>query len=124
MGFLDGECARQISLGILAKRDWEKDDTFQLILEDAEGGVTFNPNDDGGKEHCVLTVAPPRLPPYPQEGANAALAGARRPRDLARVLTEDGPTKAVKKEKSHKKVQKAKKDRPDNSATSSTRPHR
>jgi len=57
LDFLDGECARQVTIGILSKRDWEKDDTFQIILEDAEGGVTFNPNDDGGKEHCVLTVA-------------------------------------------------------------------
>jgi len=98
-------------------------------LEVESGRMTADPNvealsESSTREPDPPSVAPPRLPPYPQEGANAALAGARRPRDLARVLTEDGPTKAVKKEKSHKKEQKEKKDRPDNSATSSTRPHR
>merc|ERR1712032_1495431 len=70
-------------------------------LEVESGRMTADPNvealsESSTREPDPPSVAPPRLPPYPQEGADAALAGARRPRDLARVLTEDGPTKAAK----------------------------
>lgn len=54
--FPAGVTRAEIRLSVLPKRPWERNDRFQVILEDAEGGVVFNPNDDGGWDRCVLTV--------------------------------------------------------------------
>lgn len=45
-----------IELTILPIRPKENDERFQLVLTDIEGGGIFNPNDDGGKDACVLTI--------------------------------------------------------------------
>lgn len=54
--FEPGICRKDVQLTLLSKQRWEHSDCFQLILEDAEGGVLFNPNDDGGESRCLLTI--------------------------------------------------------------------
>eukprot|EP00929_Paragymnodinium_shiwhaense_P080598 TRINITY_DN42037_c0_g1_i1.p1 TRINITY_DN42037_c0_g1~~TRINITY_DN42037_c0_g1_i1.p1 ORF type:complete len:842 (-),score=195.03 TRINITY_DN42037_c0_g1_i1:159-2684(-) len=54
--FEEGDSSKEIPLDILSKGKFEREDHFQLVLEEAQGGALFNPNDDGGSESCILTV--------------------------------------------------------------------
>jgi len=54
--FAPGTFEAHVPVTILPKRLGDHKDTFQIILEDPEGGAVFNPNDDGGKDSGVLTV--------------------------------------------------------------------
>mmetsp|Transcript_12255 Transcript_12255/g.27795 ORF Transcript_12255/g.27795 Transcript_12255/m.27795 type:complete len:960 (-) Transcript_12255:189-3068(-) len=54
--FAHGTSEAHVPVTILPKRLGDHKDTFQLILEDPEGGAVFNPNDDGGADTGVLTV--------------------------------------------------------------------
>lgn len=54
--FEDGETKHSVDLEVLPQRPTENHDHFQLVLEALSGSAQFNPNDDGGKEHAVLTV--------------------------------------------------------------------
>jgi len=54
--FEHGECMTTIELVILPIRPCENNEKFQVILDDAQGGAEFNPNDSGGTGTCQLTV--------------------------------------------------------------------
>jgi solute carrier family 8 (sodium/calcium exchanger) len=54
--FEDGQKATTISLTIKERTTYERCEMFRLILEDLEGGATFDPKTDGGAESCILTV--------------------------------------------------------------------
>lgn len=54
--FASGQEEAFITLTILPKKDYEKEDYFRVFLEESEGGVRFNPDDDGGEECCITTV--------------------------------------------------------------------
>jgi len=54
--FDPGESEALVPVTILPKRLGDHKDTFQIILEDPEGGAIFNPGDDGGLDSGVLTV--------------------------------------------------------------------
>jgi len=54
--FRDGVTTAEITLTILPKGTGERNDAFQVVLEDAGGGVEYNPDSDGGSERCLLTV--------------------------------------------------------------------
>jgi len=56
LSFRDGVDSAEITLMILPKGFGECSDSFQVILEDATGGLEFNPYSDGGSERCLLTV--------------------------------------------------------------------
>mmetsp|Transcript_59435 Transcript_59435/g.192177 ORF Transcript_59435/g.192177 Transcript_59435/m.192177 type:complete len:729 (-) Transcript_59435:322-2508(-) len=56
LDFGHGQDRAFVPITLLPKRIGEHSDEFQLILEGAEGGVIFDPHDDGGGERCVLTV--------------------------------------------------------------------
>lgn len=46
----------EIEITILPKRRGEKDDQFQLILEEPDGGAILDPSTDGGDDACLLTI--------------------------------------------------------------------
>lgn len=54
--FLSGETKQIVSVQILTKEIWERNDQFQVILSNIWGGATFNPNADGGASINRLTV--------------------------------------------------------------------
>jgi Ca2+/Na+ antiporter len=54
--FRDGIESSEIAITILPKQVGEKADRFQVLLQEATGGMTFNPYSDGGKELNILTV--------------------------------------------------------------------
>lgn len=54
--FGNGECRADIEVVLLPKRPGEHHDSFQVVLEDVQGGALFNPFDDGGEDQCLLTV--------------------------------------------------------------------
>ena len=54
--FRDGETEQTIRIDIIDDDAYEADETFQVILSDAEGGVTFDPTTDGGADKAVSTV--------------------------------------------------------------------
>ena len=54
--FRDGMTETTFTITILPKKVGRKSDMFQIILEEAENGVMFNPCDDGGEDSCLLTV--------------------------------------------------------------------
>eukprot|EP00929_Paragymnodinium_shiwhaense_P076907 TRINITY_DN39591_c0_g1_i1.p1 TRINITY_DN39591_c0_g1~~TRINITY_DN39591_c0_g1_i1.p1 ORF type:complete len:1030 (-),score=160.78 TRINITY_DN39591_c0_g1_i1:249-3338(-) len=54
--FPDGVSEATIAVGVLPKRLGEHSDQFQIIIHDAKGGASFNPNSDGKDDKCVLTV--------------------------------------------------------------------
>ncbi|CAE7513081.1 SLC8A2 [Symbiodinium microadriaticum] len=59
--FESGEMSKQVPVKILQQRPEEPDDLLQLVLSEVEGpeegGVMFNPHDDGGREMALLTIA-------------------------------------------------------------------
>jgi len=55
--FEEGVTEQFIDLEILPKSGNESKDDFLTVLEDPEGGVEFNPNNDGGMESEILTVS-------------------------------------------------------------------
>lgn len=55
--FDEGVTEQFIDLEILPKSSHESKDDFLTVLEDAEGGAEFNPNNDGGMESEILTVS-------------------------------------------------------------------
>lgn len=54
--FRDGMTQAEITLTILPKEIGEKNDKFQLVIEDQSGVLMFNPYHDGGEERNILTV--------------------------------------------------------------------
>lgn len=56
LSFEAGASFGAVEVTLLPKQLGERSDEFQLILDEPEGGVLFNPNDDGGSTSCVLTV--------------------------------------------------------------------
>eukprot|EP00933_Yihiella_yeosuensis_P040456 TRINITY_DN34767_c0_g1_i3.p1 TRINITY_DN34767_c0_g1~~TRINITY_DN34767_c0_g1_i3.p1 ORF type:complete len:798 (+),score=168.11 TRINITY_DN34767_c0_g1_i3:197-2590(+) len=54
--FRDGITGAEIVVNILPKKAGEKNDKFQLVLEEPEGGAEFNPDYDGGEECSRLTI--------------------------------------------------------------------
>jgi len=54
--FGSGISEAAIYVQLLPKRLGEHSDQFRIVVEDAEGGVIFNPYCDGGAERCILTV--------------------------------------------------------------------
>lgn len=54
--FIDGQAVAMINITVLPKRLGESNDCFQIVLDKNEGGVLFNPHDDGGEDSCILTV--------------------------------------------------------------------
>ncbi|CAK0831122.1 unnamed protein product [Prorocentrum cordatum] len=54
--FRDGVEESEITITILPKQVGEKADRFQVLLQEATGGLTFNPFSDGGREMNILTV--------------------------------------------------------------------
>jgi len=54
--FKNGVSKAEIEITILPKDLGERDDSFQIILEEPSGEAIFNPNSDGGEEQCLLTV--------------------------------------------------------------------
>mmetsp|Transcript_41930 Transcript_41930/g.115634 ORF Transcript_41930/g.115634 Transcript_41930/m.115634 type:complete len:799 (+) Transcript_41930:59-2455(+) len=56
LDFRSGVKKAAIEITVLPKRVGEKNDVFQLVLEDPEGGAIFNPETDGGEDLCILTI--------------------------------------------------------------------
>eukprot|EP00929_Paragymnodinium_shiwhaense_P119134 TRINITY_DN91009_c0_g1_i1.p1 TRINITY_DN91009_c0_g1~~TRINITY_DN91009_c0_g1_i1.p1 ORF type:complete len:691 (-),score=172.20 TRINITY_DN91009_c0_g1_i1:99-2171(-) len=56
LAFEDGETEAEIVITVLTKKSWVASDSFQLILEEPDGGVIFNPNHDGAEECAFLTI--------------------------------------------------------------------
>lgn len=56
LDFPAGSCLQELQLTIMAQRATEPTESFQLILEDAEGDAEFNPNDDGGELSSIMTI--------------------------------------------------------------------
>ncbi|CAE8633871.1 unnamed protein product, partial [Polarella glacialis] len=56
IAFGNGISEAEIGVRILPKKVWQQSDSFQVILEDLDGGACFNPGHDGGAEHSVLTI--------------------------------------------------------------------
>eukprot|EP00930_Biecheleria_cincta_P074980 TRINITY_DN6217_c0_g1_i1.p1 TRINITY_DN6217_c0_g1~~TRINITY_DN6217_c0_g1_i1.p1 ORF type:complete len:819 (+),score=170.68 TRINITY_DN6217_c0_g1_i1:207-2459(+) len=54
--FRDGVTTAELVLTILPKRVGERNDRFQVVLEDPTGGADFNPDFDGGEDCQRLTV--------------------------------------------------------------------
>lgn len=54
--FRNGVAEAEIEITILPKQVGEKNDQFQIILEDPTNDSIFNPNSDGGEDACLLTV--------------------------------------------------------------------
>lgn len=54
--FKPGELEKVISLEILPKGRYDGKERFRILLENITGGATFDPETDGGKESCILTV--------------------------------------------------------------------
>lgn len=54
--FEEGETEQLVSIEILSKGINESTDEFLVVLEDAQGGASFDANDDGGTESSILTV--------------------------------------------------------------------
>lgn len=54
--FPPGVVMQEIQLVVLPQRSTENSESFQLVLEDEEGGATFNPNDDGEDTMAILTI--------------------------------------------------------------------
>jgi solute carrier family 8 (sodium/calcium exchanger) len=54
--FKNGVDKAEIEITILPKEVGEKNDQFQIILEEPTNESLFNPNSDGGSEQCLLTV--------------------------------------------------------------------
>eukprot|EP00439_Symbiodinium_sp_Y106_P010271 s5462_g1.t1 len=67
--FESGETSKQVPVKILQQRPEEPDDLLQLVLSEVEGpeegGVMFNPHDDGGREMALLTIAIKNSPEPP-----------------------------------------------------------
>jgi len=77
--FAEDEMEKTISFKILGKRRRIFDCEFLVLLQDLEGGPTFDPDDDGGEDEAILTVAIGR------HGPEAGLAQ----RTLHRVCNPD-----------------------------------
>jgi len=54
--FRNGIARAEIEITILPKEIGEKNDQFQIILEESNNGAIFNPNSDGGEDQCLLTI--------------------------------------------------------------------
>mmetsp|Transcript_15436 Transcript_15436/g.27048 ORF Transcript_15436/g.27048 Transcript_15436/m.27048 type:complete len:833 (-) Transcript_15436:169-2667(-) len=54
--FEDGQTAAEIEITIKPRGRYENSELFRLILEEAEGGVTFAKETDGGEESCICTI--------------------------------------------------------------------
>jgi len=52
----DGQTETFVPITIMDDDQYEADETFQVILSEPEGGVTFDPTADGGAEKAVATV--------------------------------------------------------------------
>ena len=52
----DGETRSTFTIYIVDDDVYESDETFQVILSEPEGGVTFDPTCDGGADKAVATV--------------------------------------------------------------------
>lgn len=64
--FRDSVMEQDIDITILAKAHGEKQDKFQILIEDDTGTVTFNPRRDGGEERNILTVHIVNENPWPR----------------------------------------------------------
>lgn len=51
-----GIVMQEVQLTVFPQRASEQSEAFQLILDSPEGGVLFNPNDDGKDDRGILTV--------------------------------------------------------------------
>ena len=51
-----GQLEHTFPIHIHDDEQYENDETFQIILSDAKGGVTFDPTTDGGSDKAVATV--------------------------------------------------------------------
>ena len=54
--FADGETRATFPIYIVDDDVYESDETFQVVLSEPEGGVTFDPTCDGGADKAVATV--------------------------------------------------------------------
>eukprot|EP00931_Biecheleriopsis_adriatica_P106378 TRINITY_DN8083_c0_g1_i1.p1 TRINITY_DN8083_c0_g1~~TRINITY_DN8083_c0_g1_i1.p1 ORF type:complete len:777 (+),score=143.21 TRINITY_DN8083_c0_g1_i1:29-2359(+) len=54
--FRDGVTMAEIAVTILPKKAGERNDKFQVVLEEPTGGAEFNPDFDGGEECQRLTI--------------------------------------------------------------------
>jgi len=54
--FHNGQARALIPIRIMAKDRYEQRDHFQVVLEDIEGGASFNERDDGGAEKTMATI--------------------------------------------------------------------
>mmetsp|Transcript_9069 Transcript_9069/g.22638 ORF Transcript_9069/g.22638 Transcript_9069/m.22638 type:complete len:814 (-) Transcript_9069:102-2543(-) len=56
LNFRDGVLEQELEMTILPKGIGERNDKFQVVIEDETGTVIFNPYRDGGEEKNILTV--------------------------------------------------------------------
>lgn len=56
LDFKSGVDRADIEVTILPKKKGERDDVFQLILEEPDGGAILDPSTDGGEDACLLTI--------------------------------------------------------------------
>jgi solute carrier family 8 (sodium/calcium exchanger) len=54
--FKNGELAATIEITIKGCGRYSRKEMFRVVLEEAQGGATFNAKTDGGKESCILSV--------------------------------------------------------------------
>eukprot|EP00927_Polykrikos_kofoidii_P029323 TRINITY_DN25369_c0_g1_i1.p1 TRINITY_DN25369_c0_g1~~TRINITY_DN25369_c0_g1_i1.p1 ORF type:complete len:1092 (+),score=161.49 TRINITY_DN25369_c0_g1_i1:135-3410(+) len=54
--FQPGETERMVSINIVGKEPYRSASSFMIVLSDAQGGATFDPNSDGGFSSTILTV--------------------------------------------------------------------
>jgi solute carrier family 8 (sodium/calcium exchanger) len=54
--FQEGETAITIQCAIKGRGRYDCREMFRVILEDVEGGASFNASTDGGRDSCVLSV--------------------------------------------------------------------
>jgi len=77
--FEPGETKQEITITLLPKRSRSSHNQFIVIIDDAEGGAMFNPN-DGDKESCILMVSivnEDGAKSKPQGGSGATLSRLR-----------------------------------------------
>jgi len=54
--FPAGTIYREVNITILPQRENEPSEAFQLVLDFEDGGVQFNPHDDGKEEMAIMTI--------------------------------------------------------------------
>ena len=47
---------KRLNILIFDDDELEKDETFTVVLSDAEGGCVFDKDTDGGRHECICTV--------------------------------------------------------------------